>query len=1522
MKRFLTILLLGAVLVTSSCTKMYRDELNEIHSEIDDIKSRLDSICNAMNTNIASLQSIVSAMQNNDYVKSITPVIQNGVEIGYEIVFSKSGKITIYHGKDGSTSEGKDGKDGHTPVIGVKQDADGVWYWTVDGTWLLDTNGNKVKAVGQDGEDGKDGQDGTDGKDGQDGEDGKDGQDGEDGKDGENGKDGQDGEDGKDGQDGADGKDGKDGVTPQLKIVEGYWYVSYDGGKTWEPEPLGPATGASGTNGDAFFKDVDFDDDSITLILADGTKLTFPTQKAHDALAARVTKLEENVASISTILEVLKNNDYVTGTTPIKENGEVVGYEILFAKSEPIQIYYGKDGEDGTTPELPSLTVKKDDTYGLCWWFDDDYVRDANGKPVRAEAQDGISPKFEIRNGEWWMDEYGDGSWKYICKATGDSFFKAVNPIYETDERGKEVVAYIEIEIFIDDEGNTTSYRIPTKYTTDELEKKIDALQEQFNSLNALVNSLTEKQYIKEIVEIYGNSPQIIGYEITLVSLIIEDGKFVEKLSKKEIHLAPTTGAVGINYDKKSGIYYWTINGQELKDSEGNRIPASGENKVIPRVRIENNLWEFSIDGGENWIKTNIPAEGEANPCITGVEKDGDGYKFWLSDGTDIKVPSWEAFEELQRTVTKIETSIESIITFIEGNDGQFITDVTTKDGIITISYRTFDFEKNTWSDVQTKDLSTNAYITVKMVGEEYHWFAGETDLGKVAHNFVPQVKYEDGKLMVSTENGKWTEFEIDITNDNSIASVETTEIIVDGKPIVEKYTIKLEGGTTIVVPSYDAFKILQDRVTVIEGDIDAIQTFMEGTDGQFITDVTTQNGIITISYRTYDFETKAWSTVQTKDLSTNAYITVKMVGEEYHWFAGETDLGKVAHNFVPQVKYEDGKLMVSTENGKWTEFEIDITNDNSIASVETTEIIVDGKPIVEKYTIKLEGGTTIVVPSYDAFKILQDRVTVIEGDIDAIQTFMEGTDGQFITDVTTQNGIITISYREYDFVSKTWGTVQTKDLSTNPYITVQMVDNEYHWFAGDTDLGKVAHNFVPEVKYENGKLMVSKGDGTWTEFEIDITNNNSIASVERTEITVGDKTIVEKYTIKLEGGATIVIPSYEVFEILQNRVADIEAQISALQQLFNTLPNTYVTDVKRNEETGELEVYYVTKGENGWSEGGKLSIPENSYVTVKEVDGKKYFYLGETQLCPVDQAPETRIHDGKVYIAKVANPSAEFNADEWIEVLTEVPEVPNSVIEITKDEESGYYIFKFGNGDTFELPISGGAADDTVLKMEGLKSSYYIGIQSNKTFQIKYSGAIGKPNVYAICENGWSASATVNSEEKTITFTVNRPSGSTISDGNMIIFLNDSGRVVMDQTRLTADDLPESNVTTGGNNFQNNPNYNRPKGFYLGGNGGQFTITASSEIDLSDVEVGFDWTAPNNASPNIGYSQWNGDTNWLRLVSLKSEITGTISADPLTNTGGYRPQTQYRRATVILKLDGIEICSFNVFQTSNPSWN
>jgi len=268
MKKLFALFAAAAMLSAGGCGEYDDSELTGRMDNLEDRVEKLEKLCQRMNNDISSLQTIVTALQNNDYVTGVVPVTKNGETIGYTIAFTKSAPVTIYHGEDGKDgangSDGKDGvngADGHTPVIGVRRDTDGIYYWTLDGDWLLDGSGNKIKAEGRDGTNGQDGSDGKDGVNGTDGENGK---------------------------DGSDGKDGRDGITPQLKIENGYWFVSTDGGANWTN--LGKATGEDGkdgtngkdgADGDSMFSSVTQDEDNVYLTLQiTGEVITLPKKRS------------------------------------------------------------------------------------------------------------------------------------------------------------------------------------------------------------------------------------------------------------------------------------------------------------------------------------------------------------------------------------------------------------------------------------------------------------------------------------------------------------------------------------------------------------------------------------------------------------------------------------------------------------------------------------------------------------------------------------------------------------------------------------------------------------------------------------------------------------------------------------------------------------------------------------------------------------------------------------------------------------------------------------------------------------------------------------------------------------------------------------------------------------------------------------------------------------------------------------------------------------------------------------------
>lgn len=143
-----------------------------------DLKDRVD----VLEQKVSALESKVN--QNVNSINELVEAAKKAVTItkvetltdGYKIYFSDGTISTISNGVNGTDGkDGVDGKDAVAPVIGIKEE-EGVYYWTIDGEFVLN-NGQKVPVTG------------------------------------------------------------KDGLTPQFKIQDSKWYVSFDG-NTWDAVPV------------------------------------------------------------------------------------------------------------------------------------------------------------------------------------------------------------------------------------------------------------------------------------------------------------------------------------------------------------------------------------------------------------------------------------------------------------------------------------------------------------------------------------------------------------------------------------------------------------------------------------------------------------------------------------------------------------------------------------------------------------------------------------------------------------------------------------------------------------------------------------------------------------------------------------------------------------------------------------------------------------------------------------------------------------------------------------------------------------------------------------------------------------------------------------------------------------------------------------------------------------------------------------------------------------------------------------
>lgn len=255
------------------CGAMWSCEYDDgdLWQKVDDLDSRVEKLEKAVketNTDLDALRRLIEAMQQNIYVTAVTQTAD-----GFTIDFSDGTSASISNGKNGIDA----------PAISVKRDTDGIWYWTLDGEFML-VDGEKIRAQGTDG---------------------------------------------------APGEAGVAAVAPQVRINEttSEWEISTDGGETWS------STGvvATGKNGDSIFDGVDTSDPAcVVFTLKDGTRIEVPKRvglaisiEASDAAFSRgetrtfaltMTGVEKTTCTKPDGWKTLIDGDKLTVTAPVEAN--------------------------------------------------------------------------------------------------------------------------------------------------------------------------------------------------------------------------------------------------------------------------------------------------------------------------------------------------------------------------------------------------------------------------------------------------------------------------------------------------------------------------------------------------------------------------------------------------------------------------------------------------------------------------------------------------------------------------------------------------------------------------------------------------------------------------------------------------------------------------------------------------------------------------------------------------------------------------------------------------------------------------------------------------------------------------------------------------------------------------------------------------------------------------------------------------------------------------------------------------
>ncbi len=148
------------------------------------------------------------------------------------------------------------------------------------------------------------------------------------------------------------------------------------------------------------------------IVVSCSTDLT-PLNKRIEELEGRVTKLEALTQSANSTIEALQGliaaeqgRTYVTGYKATD-----YGYDLSMSDGTTISL---KNGRNGKTPAIGVTEMNG----SLYWTIDGEPMRDADGNPIKAKAQDGkagATPQMRIDSeGYWMVSTDGGKTWTHV----------------------------------------------------------------------------------------------------------------------------------------------------------------------------------------------------------------------------------------------------------------------------------------------------------------------------------------------------------------------------------------------------------------------------------------------------------------------------------------------------------------------------------------------------------------------------------------------------------------------------------------------------------------------------------------------------------------------------------------------------------------------------------------------------------------------------------------------------------------------------------------------------------------------------------------------------------------------------------------------------------------------------------------------------------------------------------------------------------------------------------------------------
>ena len=824
------------------------------------LKNKVDAI----NTTVEAFSDILNGTKFIQNITSFEDKNTDGVVIatGYELTYVEYTAAGLSAPKTERIYNGS--------VVGIKLDpSNNKYYWTINGTWLYDGNGNKVLAAGEQG---------------------------------------------------VQGEPGADAPIPQFSINEKGELIVTVGDQVTN---LGDVTGETGKDGAVNItwdgkentvnpvaaKDADY----IYIQYGPATEdvIQVPTRKAFDALQARVGNLESDVTALK---ELVADNTFVQDINYMKDaEGKIIGFKATVAQ-------YGLSNGKYTATSVKEITYRDDQITavkeGNDWYW---VIKDADGNQIARFKLTGsdFTPVIKYYNGHLYVSNTPEAGniESDLVDPDKKNYWTDLGQITPSNgTAGTTLKSVVEADGYItltfvvgkDENGEqTTTMVIPNKVTFEALAARVSTIEGNIDALATLIN---EETYIKNIVPTTDpTTGKVIGFKAEVVKK-----SFVKNSNGQYSVSTENLPDITYAYDQISlvknanGVWVWRvwIGPNEYEDLEAD---GSYEAVFVPKVGLYNGNIYVSNNISAGKIEDDMlnnetaaywtlvgqvtPLEaGKAGNTLLSIEQvndqnSGEPWKvvFTYKDGTKMEVPTLAAFNALAGRVDALEDNFGALKTLAESDTFvqkiEYMTDPATKERIgFTATIGKYVFNEATGRFEMAADYpETITYrddqISVRKDADGNYWWVIKdadgnvlTEVKLTGSDFVPKVEYYNGHLYVSNSpnagdiekdlagststdvtKGYWTDLG-QITPSNGTDGV-TLESVAEGTGEDAGYIVmtfvtgKDASGNktyqTMKVPTKATFDALVTRVATLEANVDALETLV--AESTFVKNITTK---------------------------------------------------------------------------------------------------------------------------------------------------------------------------------------------------------------------------------------------------------------------------------------------------------------------------------------------------------------------------------------------------------------------------------------------------------------------------------------------------------------------------------------------------------------------------------------------------------------------------------------------------------------------------------------------------------